>query len=229
MSSNTALSVSSISSSCWGSFAFPSAAVYCKASSFSPSLSLISSRRWKQTDHHHQTTVSLADSEVDHAECVLHDVPLKIAADVRGIDGHVHATGLPSPEELILAALGTSTLRRIRHEAAKKNWKLGATSVTVSHERVHAKDVLPTSHRNPEAKVDVFHEEVHIEGDLTHDQRVELLKDASSRCNVRALLASENVIQSKLVGEPQPHHKHKQLPRQTKGRHEKRVGTHAKY
>jgi hypothetical protein len=66
---------------------------------------------------------------------------------------------------------------------------------------------------NPDAKLDLFNRNIELIGDLTHDQRVELLKIADT-CPIMATLNSKNVIDSALIEQPghksgKSHHGHK--------------------
>ena len=84
----------------------------------------------------------------------------------------------PSPYDLILAALGSSTAMTIRKYADQERWKLDKAIVKLVHSRKHIREIphVDKSHKNPSTKVDYFERTIELVGDLSHDQRVELLK-----------------------------------------------------
>ena len=55
--------------------------------------------------------------------------------------------------------------------------------------------------QNPHGKVDLYHRKIELVGDLTHEQRVELLKIADT-CPVLETLQSTNIVESDLAEAP---------------------------
>jgi uncharacterized OsmC-like protein len=64
----------------------------------------------------------------------------------------------PSPFDYLLGALGASTAHTIRKHADTQKWKLEKTIVSVSHKRMHARDLDQPleKNQNPSSKVDYY-------------------------------------------------------------------------
>ena len=92
----------------------------------------------------------------------------------------------PSPYDLLGAALGACTTMTLRMYAERKGLPLDRASVTVSHEKVHEKD-MERMMDEAEAKPDVFTRAISLEGDLTDAQR-ERLTQIADRCPVHKTL-----------------------------------------
>jgi len=83
----------------------------------------------------------------------------------------------PAPFDMLLAAIGSSTAHTLRRYAEENRWKLEKTVVKVMHQRVHSRELESQIYtKNPDSKVDQFTREIELIGDLTHEQRVNLLK-----------------------------------------------------
>jgi len=106
------------------------------------------------------------------------DEPLSIGGDDAG----------PGPYEYVLAGLGACTSMTLRMYAEHKNLPLERVSVTLTHEKIHAKDCAECEQR--EGKLDHIHRTIEIVGDLTDDQRARMLQIAD-RCPVHRTLESE--------------------------------------
>ncbi len=97
----------------------------------------------------------------------------------------------PNPYDSLVAALGACTSMTMRMYARRKGWDLGASTVTLTHERVHAKDCADCE--STEGQVDRIHREIVLDGALTDEQRTSLLRIAD-RCPVHRTLTHEVVI-----------------------------------
>lgn len=118
-----------------------------------------------------------------HARALVADEPVADGGDDLG----------PSPYELFTAALGACTAMTIQLYARRKNIPLSEVGVEVEHERTHADDCTDCVEQR-EAKIEVIHRRIVLRGDLTEEQRVELLGIAK-RCPVhRTLMATPEVI-----------------------------------
>ena len=102
----------------------------------------------------------------------------------------------PSPYQLLSAALGACTSMTMRMYANQKNLPLDKVTVTVKHEKIHAEDCVECETRV--GKIDKIEREIHIEGDLTDEQRNNLMRIAD-KCPVHRTLHSEVVVESRLV------------------------------
>ena len=84
----------------------------------------------------------------------------------------------------------------MRMYAMRKKWAIGRISVRVHHEKIHAEDCAECE--TTVGKVDRMEREIHIEGELTEEQRHRLLEIADM-CPVHRTLHSEVVVTSRLV------------------------------
>ena len=118
-----------------------------------------------------------------HARALVADEPVADGGDDLG----------PSPYELFTAALGACTAMTIQLYARRKNIPLSEVAVEVEHERTHADDCTDCVEQG-EGKIEVIYRRIVLRGDLTEEQRVELLGIAK-RCPVhRTLMATPEVI-----------------------------------
>lgn len=92
----------------------------------------------------------------------------------------------PSPYDLLGAALGACTTMTMRLYAERKGLPLDRATVSVTHQKVHEKDMARMS-EDPEAKPDRFTRIVRLEGDLSQEQRAKLVEIAG-RCPVHRTL-----------------------------------------
>ena len=92
----------------------------------------------------------------------------------------------PSPYDLLGAALGACTTMTLRMYAERKGLPLDRASVTVSHEKVHEKD-MERMMDEAAPRPDVFTRTITLEGDLSGEQREKLLGIAD-RCPVHRTL-----------------------------------------
>jgi putative redox protein len=115
-------------------------------------------------------------------------------ADVGGAN-----TG-PTPYQFLAIGLGACTSMTIRLYARRKKIPLDHVAVTVRHDKRHA--IECEGCEKDSDKVDHFHREVVLEGDLTQDQ-VESLLAIADRCPVhRTLERNAHITTARL--EPRP-------------------------
>ncbi len=128
-----------------------------------------------------------AQTVTDGVHTWLLDEPL----DVGGTD-----TG-PNPYDVLLSALGACTAITMRMYAGRKGWDLGATSVTLRHQRIHAKDCLDCE--NAVGVVDHVERRISLDPALTPDQRAALLAIAD-KCPVHRTLTGAVHVTTSLGG-----------------------------
>lgn len=83
----------------------------------------------------------------------------------------------------------------IRLYARRKGLPLAHVSCDVSHDRCHTEDCDECDKSN--AKVDVFHRVIRLEGDLNDDQRASLLAIAD-KCPVHKTLHGQAIMRTDL-------------------------------
>lgn len=102
----------------------------------------------------------------------------------------------PTPYDLLAAALGGCTSMTLHYYAKREKLPLDGVDVTVSHDRQYAKDCADcTAHAG---FIHRFRVEIRLHGDLTPEQREQLLGIAN-RCPVKKTLSSEIKIDDVLV------------------------------
>jgi putative redox protein len=101
----------------------------------------------------------------------------------------------PSPYELLLASLGSCTAMTIRMYAERKSMALERVSVRLKHDKIHARDCEHCE--TEQGKVDRIERELELAGELSGEQRQDLLRIAD-RCPVHRTLHSEIDIQTRL-------------------------------
>ena len=115
--------------------------------------------------------------------------PHRFAADEPASVGGTGAG--PTPYDLLAAALGACTTMTLRMYAERKEIPLARAAVEVRHEKVHAEDCAECEER--EGKADRFERVLHLEGDLTDEQR-KRLAEIADRCPVHRTLEAGPVI-----------------------------------
>lgn len=98
----------------------------------------------------------------------------------------------PTPYQYVSAGLGACTTMTIRMYARRKGYQLEHVAVDVLHDKKHVDAIEGTDKR------DVFVRQVHLAGELTDDQRADLLRVAN-KCPVHKTLHSEAIVETSLV------------------------------
>lgn len=96
----------------------------------------------------------------------------------------------PSPYAYLLAGLGACTAMTLRSYVERHNWGLRRTTIELRHETRPAAD--------GKSLIDHFHRAIHLDGDLTEEQRLRLLEIAE-RCPVSQTLRRSSAIHSHLA------------------------------
>jgi len=102
----------------------------------------------------------------------------------------------PSPYDLLAAALAACTTMTLRMYAEHKNLDLQASTVRVSHRKIHAKDCVDCEDKH--GRIDEFQREIVVEGGLNAEQRQRLL-DIADKCPIHRTLHSEVKIRTTLA------------------------------
>jgi putative redox protein len=103
----------------------------------------------------------------------------------------------PDPYSFLLTSLGACTSMTIRMYADRKGYPLERAEVRLKHSKVHATDCAECE--TPTGKVDLIEREIELLGDLSDEQRADLLRIAD-RCPVHRTLHSEIHVATKLAG-----------------------------
>ena len=104
----------------------------------------------------------------------------------------------PSPYDFLLAALGGCTTMTLRMYADLKGIALGRAVVRLSHDKIHAEDCADCETK--EGKLDRITREIHLEGDLSAEDRDRLMAIAD-KCPVHRTLHSEIRVETRRAGE----------------------------
>jgi len=100
----------------------------------------------------------------------------------------------PNPYDLLLGALGACTSMTLRLFADRRKMPLTHVSVQLHHDRVHRDDCDPSSGEN--CRIERIERVITLEGDLTDEQRADLLAVAD-RCPVhRTLHVTKEIVTS---------------------------------
>ncbi|HET8662242.1 MAG TPA: OsmC family protein [Micromonosporaceae bacterium] len=119
----------------------------------------------------------------------------RFAAD-EPVDAGGGDTG-PAPYDLLLAALGACTAMTVRLYAGRRGWPLQGVTVTLDHDRIHAQDCADCMTK--EGRLDRISLAIQLTGDLTPNQRAQLL-EVARRCPVHRTLTSELVVDLRPAG-----------------------------
>ena len=115
------------------------------------------------------------------------DEPVNVGGTDRG----------PTPYDLLAAALGGCTTITLRMYADRKNWPVTHIETIVDHEKRHAKDCEECGEGHT-GRVDVFTRKIHIEGELSVDQRARMLEIAD-KCPVHKTLEKSSVVMTRFA------------------------------
>jgi putative redox protein len=102
----------------------------------------------------------------------------------------------PDPYALLLSALGACKAITVRMYADRKGWPLDRLEITLSHQRVHAKDCEDCEHA--EGMISVIDCTLTAHGELSAEQRVRLTEIAD-KCPVHKTITGPNRIRTKLA------------------------------
>ncbi len=102
----------------------------------------------------------------------------------------------PDPYSYLLASLGACTSMTIRMYAERKGYPLERAEVRLKHAKVHARDCAECETKS--GKIDRIEREVELLGDLTDEQRADLMRIAD-RCPVHRTLHSEISVVTRMV------------------------------
>ncbi|TCD14137.1 bifunctional alpha/beta hydrolase/OsmC family protein [Oricola cellulosilytica] len=105
----------------------------------------------------------------------------------------------PSPYDLLSAALGACTSMTLRMYADHKKLDLGAVTVDVSHDKVHAKDCAECTdeHKAKGGKIDRFERVITIEGDVEPNLAAKV-EEIANKCPVHRTLESSSKIVTRI-------------------------------
>jgi putative redox protein len=140
-----------------------------------------------------QGVVTVAESGSGPYSQLVHAGRHVLSADEPDASGG-HDVG-PSPYEYLLAGLGACTAMTVRSYVERHNWGLRRTTVELSHEKRPAAD--------GNSMINHFHRAIHLDGDLTEQQKLKLLEIAE-RCPVSQTLRRSSTIESSLTDAAPP-------------------------
>ena len=106
----------------------------------------------------------------------------------------------PSPYDYLLVALGVCTSMTIGYYARQKKFPLENITVSLWHERIHARDCQECETKN--GMLDRINLQVAMTGSLNAEQHARLMAVAA-RCPVHRTLTSEIDIRLKALESPQ--------------------------
>jgi putative redox protein len=119
----------------------------------------------------------------EHAFLV--DEPIDVGGDNNG----------PGPYDLLLASLGACTSITMRMYADRKNIPLEGIQVTLTHKKIYNQDLTNCVEKNE--RLDFIQRIINLKGDLTSEQKVDLLKIAE-KCPVHKTLSQPSIIKTTL-------------------------------
>lgn len=102
----------------------------------------------------------------------------------------------PSPYELVSAGLSACTAMTVQMYVRRKKWPLETIEVHTSYGKSHAEDCEDCE--SDKAKIDTFHREIKLTGNLDEKQIARILEIAD-KCPVHRTLHSETQVITKLI------------------------------
>jgi putative redox protein len=102
----------------------------------------------------------------------------------------------PTPYDFLAAALGSCTVMTLNMYARRKDWPLEKVEVSLTHDRIHAKDCEDCE--SGDGQVHVLNREIRIEGNLDEAQR-QRLREIADRCPVHRTLVGEIKVRTRLA------------------------------
>jgi len=111
----------------------------------------------------------------------------------------------PGPYALLLASLGACTAMTLFMYARRREWALYEVAVSLSHEKVFARDCEYCTQEEidaagPEGRIDVIQCEISVRGELAEAETARLL-EISERCPVhRTLMTAPKIVSSIVAG-----------------------------
>jgi putative redox protein len=106
----------------------------------------------------------------------------------------------PSPYDLLSAALGACTSMTLRMYADFKKLDLGAVTVDVSHDKIHAKDCAECTEAEKAngGKIDRFERVISVQGDIAPELAGKL-EEIANKCPVHRTLESTSNVVTRVV------------------------------
>ncbi|WP_421852420.1 alpha/beta fold hydrolase [Oricola sp.] len=107
----------------------------------------------------------------------------------------------PSPYDFLSAALGACTSMTLRMYADFKKLSLGAVTVDVSHEKVHARDCADCTYdeRAGGGKIDVFERVISVDGEID-PALSQKLEEIAGKCPVHRTLETSAKVRTTVSG-----------------------------
>ncbi|WP_297702749.1 bifunctional alpha/beta hydrolase/OsmC family protein [uncultured Eudoraea sp.] len=102
----------------------------------------------------------------------------------------------PSPYELVSAGLSACTAMTIHMYVKRKGWGLKNVEVHTSYSKSHAEDCLDCE--SPGAKIDTFHRELKLTGNID-DKQTQRILEIANKCPVHKTLHSETQVITKII------------------------------